>query len=72
MPGDPEARDEYVAFEQGQRPTLYDPGEAEALALSLLGAAQEARAYRLVHDSDERDGGSPGNGREEAEGRRIA
>lgn len=72
MPGDPEARDEYVAFEQGQRPTLYEPAEAEALALSLLGAAQEARAYRLAHESDEQDGGNTANGRERGGGRRIA
>jgi len=44
---EPEAQDEYVAFDQGNRPELYAPAEAEALAFSLLGAAQQARAYRL-------------------------
>lgn len=50
---DPKQQDEYVAYQQGQRPTLYEPAEAEALAFSLLGAAQKARAYRL--DDEERD-----------------
>lgn len=68
MPGEPAAQDEYVAYEQGQRPVLYGPAEAEALAFSLLGAAQEARAYRLVHESD---GESSVNGREEAVEQRI-
>jgi hypothetical protein len=47
---EPEQEDEYVAYQQGQRPTLYEPAEAEALAFSLLGAAQQARAYRLNND----------------------
>lgn len=66
MTGEPEARDGYVAYEQGQRPVLYEPHEAEALALSLLGAATKARASRLA-DSPETDE----NGTGEASTRRI-
>jgi len=65
MTSDPSAEDGYVAYEQGQRPVLYDPAEAEALAFSLLGAAQEARAFRLVQDGDE-DGETSETSREGA------
>lgn len=52
MTSEPDSVDGYVSFEQGQRPVLYDPAEAEALAMSLLGAASRARAHRLSEGSD--------------------
>jgi len=71
MPGDPAAQDGYVAYEQGQRPVLYDPAEAEALALSLLGAASEARAHRLAQESDGESDETAVHGREEPSPQRI-
>jgi len=49
----PTAADGFVCYEQGSRPILYDAHEAEALALSLLGAATEARAQQLAADGYE-------------------
>jgi hypothetical protein len=66
MTGEPETQDGYVAYEQGQRPVLYEPHEAEALALSLLGAATKARASRLADSTETAD-----DGREEPSKRRI-
>lgn len=52
MSGEPEVQDGYVAFEQGQRPVLYDPTEAEILAMNLLSAAAVARAHRIAQDDE--------------------
>lgn len=42
-PDTPSAAGGSVHYDQGKRTTVYKPGEAEALAFSLLGAAQVAR-----------------------------
>lgn len=66
MTEEPEVQDGYVAYEQGQRPVLYDPGEAEVLAMNLLSAATSARAHRIARDSE-----TAGSGGEEAATQRI-
>ena len=60
MTGEPRAQDGYVAFEQGQRPVLYGPAEAEALAMNLLSAAVSARAHRIARDGEMGENGSEG------------
>lgn len=64
MSSEPEVQDGYVAYEQGDHPALYDPTEAEELALSLLGCAQQARAYRMAQEMVEQDGETGETGRE--------
>lgn len=71
MTGDPAAQDGYVSYEQGQRPVLYDPAEAEALALSLLGAAQKARAYQLSQEMAGEDDETAEKCREKPSAQRI-
>lgn len=66
MTGEPEAQDGYVAFEQGQRPVLYDPAEAEVLAMNLLSAAASARAHRIARGDETAESGG-----EDAATRRI-
>lgn len=52
----PHAVEGYVAYEQPDEPTLKAPHEAETLAMNLLSAASEARAYRLAADEDDAAG----------------
>lgn len=55
MTNEPDAVEGYVAFETDPNtPTFQAPHEAEALAMSLLGAASEARAQEATNEAEKR------------------
>lgn len=64
---DPTAMEGWVSFDPGERPSLYEPAEAEALAMNLLSAASKARAYEMAAKMEDVNDGTDDTTPEDAE-----